>query len=161
MDEAVELPAVPQACSVIESHEIQHYLPHRYPFLFVDRIIALEKYTRAIGLKNVTQNEPFFLGHFPERPVMPGVLILEAMAQVAGVLAFYSLGGRQGHIPLFTGIDKAKFRAPVVPGDQLRMELEVTRRRGDRIWMFTGRATVDGKLAAQADLQAMMVPDRP
>jgi 3-hydroxyacyl-[acyl-carrier-protein] dehydratase len=161
MADALEPPASPPAPSILESHDIQHYLPHRYPFLFVDRIIELERYRRAVGLKNVTHNEPFFLGHFPERPVMPGVLILEAMAQVAGVLAFYSLGGRQGHLPLFTGIDNAKFRAPVVPGDQLRMELEVTRRRGDRIWLFAGRATVDGKLAAEADLQAMMIPDRP
>lgn len=161
MDDALDLPASPPVPCVLESHDIQHYLPHRYPFLFVDRIIELETYKRAVGLKNVTHNEPFFLGHFPERPVMPGVLILEAMAQVAGVLAFYSLGGRRGHLPLFTGIDNAKFRAPVVPGDQLRLELEVTRRRGDRIWMFAGRATVDSKLAAQADLQAMMIPDRP
>jgi 3-hydroxyacyl-[acyl-carrier-protein] dehydratase len=158
MDEAADLS--PSPC-VIDSREIQTYLPHRYPFLFVDRIIELEKYKRAIGLKNVTHNEPFFLGHFPERPVMPGVLILEAMAQVAGVLAFYSLGGYQGHIPLFTGIDHAKFRAPVTPGDQLRMELTVTRRRGDRLWLFAGRASVDGKLAAEAALQAMMVPGRP
>jgi 3-hydroxyacyl-[acyl-carrier-protein] dehydratase len=161
MDEAAELSSsLPSPC-VIDSREIQTYLPHRYPFLFVDRIIELEKYRRAIGLKNVTHNEPFFLGHFPERPVMPGVLILEAMAQVAGVLAFYSLGGHQGNIPLFTGIDHAKFRAPVIPGDQLRMELTVTRRRGDRIWMFAGRASVDGKLAAEAALQAMVVPGRP
>jgi 3-hydroxyacyl-[acyl-carrier-protein] dehydratase len=159
MDEAVELPASPSSAAM-DSREIQAYLPHRYPFLFVDRIVELEKYRRAVGLKNVTHNEPFFLGHFPERPVMPGVLIVEAMAQVAGVLAFYSLGGRQGHIPLFTGIDRARFRVPVVPGDQLRLELAVTRRRGARIWMFAGRATVDGKLAAEAELQAMLVPDR-
>src|SRR5919106_1610414 len=156
MDEAADLS--PSPC-VIDSREIQTYLPHRYPFLFVDRIIELEKYKRAIGLKNVTHNEPFFLGHFPERPVMPGVLILEAMAQVAGVLAFYSLGGRRGHIPLFTGIDKAKFRSPVVPGDQLRLELEVTRRRSDRVWAFRGQATVNRKLAAEAELQAMIITE--
>jgi 3-hydroxyacyl-[acyl-carrier-protein] dehydratase len=152
-------PSLPDL-TTMDSLAIQAYLPHRYPFLFVDRIIELEKYKRAVGLKNVTVSEPFFSGHFPQRPVMPAVLILEAMAQVAGVLAFYSLGGRRDHIPLFTGIHHAKFRAPVVPGDQLRMELEVTRRRGDRIWLFTGRASVDGKLAAEAELQAMMVPDR-
>jgi 3-hydroxyacyl-[acyl-carrier-protein] dehydratase len=146
---------------VMDSLEIQGYLPHRYPFLFVDRIVELVRDKRAVGLKNVTVNEPFFAGHFPERPVMPGVLILEAMAQVAGILAFYSLGGRRGNIPLFTGIDRAKFRAPVVPGDQLRLELEVLRRRGDRIWSFGGRATVEGKLAAEAELQAMMVVDQP
>jgi 3-hydroxyacyl-[acyl-carrier-protein] dehydratase len=152
-------PSLPDL-TTMDSLAIQAYLPHRYPFLFVDRIIELEKYKRAVGLKNVTVSEPFFSGHFPQRPVMPAVLILEAMAQVAGVLAFYSLGGRRDHIPLFTGIHHAKFRAPVVPGDQLRMELEVTRRRGDRIWLFTGRASVDGKLAAEAELQAMMVTDR-
>jgi 3-hydroxyacyl-[acyl-carrier-protein] dehydratase len=160
MDDAAEIPAPAQSPLVIESTEIQTYLPHRYPFLFVDRIIELEKYKRAVGLKNVTSNEPFFLGHFPKRPVMPAVLILEAMAQVAGVLAFYSLGGRRDHIPLFTGIDKAKFRTPVVPGDQLRMELEVTRRRGDRVWVFVGSATVNSKLAAEAELQAMMITDQ-
>src|SRR5262245_28200069 len=138
---------------------IQAYLPHRDPFLFVDRIIELEPYRRAVGLKSVTYNEPFFRGHFPERPVMPGVLILEAMAQVAGVLAFYSMGGRRNYIPLFTGIDKAKFRAPVVPGDQLRLELDVMRRRGDRVWTFHGQATVNRKLAAEAELQAMIITE--
>jgi 3-hydroxyacyl-[acyl-carrier-protein] dehydratase len=138
---------------------IQAYLPHRDPFLFVDRIIDLEPYKRAVGLKSVTYNEPFFRGHFPERPVMPGVLILEAMAQVAGVLAFYSMGGRRNHIPLFTGIDKAKFRAPVVPGDQLRLELDVIRRRSDRVWTFRGQATVNHRLAAEAELQAMIVAE--
>src|SRR5918992_91048 len=127
MDDATAPPASTSSPLVIDSLAIQSYLPHRYPFLFVDRIIELERYKRAVGLKNVTANEPFFMGHFPERPVMPGVLILEAMAQVAGVLAFYSLGGRRDYIPLFTGIDKARFRTPVVPGDQLRMELEVLR----------------------------------
>jgi 3-hydroxyacyl-[acyl-carrier-protein] dehydratase len=161
MDEAAEIPVPTPSPLVIDSLEIQTYLPHRFPFLFVDRIIELEKYKRAVGLKNVTFNEPFFMGHFPGRPVMPAVLILEAMAQVAAVLAFYSLGGRRDHIPLFTGIDKAKFRTPVVPGDQLRMELAVTRRRGDRIWLFVGSATVNDKLAAEAELQAMMLTDQP
>jgi 3-hydroxyacyl-[acyl-carrier-protein] dehydratase len=161
MDEAAEIPVPTLSPLVIDSLEIQTYLPHRFPFLFVDRIIELEKYKRAVGLKNVTFNEPFFMGHFPGRPVMPAVLILEAMAQVAAVLAFYSLGGRRDHIPLFTGIDKAKFRTPVVPGDQLRMELAVTRRRGDRIWLFVGSATVNDKLAAEAELQAMMLTDQP
>jgi 3-hydroxyacyl-[acyl-carrier-protein] dehydratase len=159
MDDAAAVHAPTPPPLVLDSLAIQAYLPHRYPFLFVDRIIELERYKRAVGLKNVTANEPFFEGHFPGHPVMPGVLILEAMAQVAGVLAFYSLGGRQGHLPLFTGIDKAKFRTPVVPGDQLRLELEVTRRRGDRVWVFIGRATVDGKLAAEAELQAMMITE--
>jgi 3-hydroxyacyl-[acyl-carrier-protein] dehydratase len=156
MDDAAEVPAPTPPLLVLDSLTIQAYLPHRYPFLFVDRIIELEPYQRAVGLKNVTLNEPFFEGHFPERPVMPAVLILEAMAQVAGVLAFYSLGGRRNHIPFFTGIDKAKFRTPVVPGDQLHMALEVKRRRGDRVWVFIGRSTVNGRLAAEAELQAMI-----
>ena len=159
MDDAAAGPAPISPSIIMDSLTIQSYLPHRYPFLFVDRIIELEQHKRAVGLKNVTSNEPFFRGHFPERPVMPGVLILEAMAQVAGVLAFYSLGGRRGHVPLFTGIDKAKFRAPVVPGDQLRLELEVTRRRGDRVWAFIGHATVNGKLVAEAELQAMLITE--
>jgi 3-hydroxyacyl-[acyl-carrier-protein] dehydratase len=159
MNEAADRQPPTPEMAAMDSLAIQTYLPHRYPFLFVDRIIELEKYKRAVGLKNVTSNEPFFVGHFPKRPVMPAVLILEAMAQVAGVLAFYSLGGRRDHIPLFTGINHAKFRLPVVPGDQLRMELEVTRRRGERIWLFAGHASVDGKLAAEAELQAMMITD--
>ena len=157
MDDAVPVPVPTPSPLILDCQAIQAYLPHRDPFLFVDRIVELEPYKRAVGLKNVTANEPFFRGHFPERPVMPAVLILEAMAQVAGVLAFYSLGGRRDHLPLFTGIDKAKFRAPVVPGDQLRLELAVTRRHGDRVWAFTGHATVDGKLAAEAALQAMII----
>lgn len=142
---------------VMDIHEIQTYLPHRPPFLFVDRIIELEKYTRAVGLKFVTHDEPFFPGHFPTHPVMPAVLVLEAMGQVAGVLAFYSLGGRGGHIPLFTGIDHARFRGQVGPGDRLRLEVEVTRRRGDRYWQFVGTASVEGKLVAEATLQAMIL----
>ena len=159
MDDAVQASIpIPPSLSM-DCLAIQAYLPHRDPFLFVDRIIELEPYKRAVGLKNVTYNEQFFRGHFPERPVMPGVLILEAMAQVAGVLAFYSMGGRRDHIPLFTGIDKAKFRARVVPGDQLRLELEVIRRRSDRVWAFRGQATVNHKLAAEAELQAMIIAE--
>src|SRR5262245_61692487 len=137
MDDATQVPAPPRC---LDSLTIQAYLPHRYPFLFVDRIIELDPYKRGVGLKNVTANEPCFRGQLPETPVMTAVLIREAMAQVAGVLAFCSLGGRHDQIPLFTGIDKAKFRAPVVPGDQLRMQLEVIRRRGERIWVFSGQA---------------------
>jgi 3-hydroxyacyl-[acyl-carrier-protein] dehydratase len=143
--------------AIMDVLEIQTYLPHRAPFLFVDRIIELEKDKRAVGLKNVTQGEPFFRGHFPTYPVMPAVLILEALAQVAGVLAFYSLEQRGAHLPLFTGVDRARFRAQVVPGDQLRLEVEVARRRGDRIWHFTGMASVDGKRVADAALQAMIM----
>lgn len=157
MAETTEHPPPTPPPYVMDSHDIQTYLPHRYPFLFVDRILELEKYKRAVGLKNVTHDEPFFAGHFPTYPVMPAVLILEAMAQVAGVLAFYSLGERRNQLPLFTGIDKAKFRAPVRPGDQLRLEVEVTRRRTDRLWHFMGLASVDGKRMAEAVLQAMLI----
>ncbi len=159
MDDVGQAPIPSPSPLIMDCLTIQAYLPHRDPFLFVDRIIELEPYKRAVGLKNVTSNEPFFRGHFPGRPVMPGVLILEAMAQVAGVLAFYSMGGRRDHIPLFTGIDKAKFRAPVVPGDQLRLELEVLRRRSNRVWSFRGQASVDHKLAAEAELQAMIIAE--
>ena len=159
MDDAVQAPIPTPPSLIMDCMAIQTYLPHRDPFLFVDRIIELEPYKRAVGLKNVTYNEPFFRGHFPARPVMPGVLILEAMAQVAGVLAFYSMGGRRDHIPLFTGIDKARFRVPVVPGDQLCLELEVMRRRSDRVWAFRGQATVNRKLAAEAELQAMIITE--
>jgi beta-hydroxyacyl-ACP dehydratase FabZ len=159
MDDAGQAPRPSPAPLIMDCLTIQAYLPHRDPFLFVDRIIELEPYKRAIGLKNVTSNEPYFRGHFPERPVMPGVLILEAMAQVAGVLAFYSMGGRRDHLPLFTGVDKAKFRMPVVPGDQLRLELEVLRRRSNRLWTFHGQASVDHKLAAEAELQAMIIAE--
>jgi 3-hydroxyacyl-[acyl-carrier-protein] dehydratase len=159
MDDAVPASVPGPPSLILDCLAIQAYLPHRDPFLFVDRIIELEPYKRAVGLKSVTYNEPFFRGHFPERPIMPGVLILEAMAQVAGVLAFYSLGGRRDHIPLFTAIDKAKFRAPVVPGDQLRLEVDVMRRRSDRVWAFRGHASVNGKLAAEAELQAMIIAE--
>ena len=156
MDEPTELPTPTTPPHIMDILAIQSYLPHRRPFLFVDRIIELEKYKRAVGLKNVTDDEPFFAGHFPTYPVMPAVLVLEAMAQVAGVLAFYSLGGCQDHIPLFTGIDNARFRAPVIPGDQLRLEVEVVRRRGNRVWQFAGVASVAGKRVAEAGLQAML-----
>lgn len=134
--------------------EIQNFLPHRYPFLLVDRILEIEPEKKAVGIKNVTINEPFFEGHFPGNPIMPGVLIVEAMAQVAGLLAFAS--GVQGDTVYFMSIEKAKFRKPVVPGDQLRLEITRTQQRGN-VWKFTGVATVDGKLVAEADFTAMIV----
>jgi beta-hydroxyacyl-ACP dehydratase FabZ len=135
--------------------EIMALLPHRYPFILVDRIVEIEPDKRIIGLKNVTINEPFFQGHFPRRPVMPGVLIIEAMAQVAGVLAYSSIAqeGEEGLI-YFMGIDKARFRKPVVPGDQIILELIlVQKRRG--VFKMSGKATVDGGLVAEAELMAM------
>jgi 3-hydroxyacyl-[acyl-carrier-protein] dehydratase len=122
----------------------------------VDRIVEIEPEKRIVGIKNVTYNEPFFPGHFPGRPVMPGVLIVEAMAQTAGVLVFKSLPEEKyGRPTYFLGIDHVRFRKPVTPGDQLRLELEITKHR-QAIWGFKGKALVDGKLVAEAELLAMM-----
>jgi len=141
---------------MIEIKEIMTILPHGYPFLLVDRIVEMEPGKRIVGIKNVTYNEPFFPGHFSGRPIMPGVLIVEAMAQTAGVLAFKSMPGDDLKKPVyFLGMDNVRFRKPVIPGDQLRMELEVTRHR-QAIWGFKARAFVDGKLVAEADLLAML-----
>ena len=141
---------------MIEIHEIMKILPHAYPFLLVDRILEVEPGKRIVGIKNVTCNEPFFPGHFPGRPIMPGVLIVEAMAQTAGVLVFKSLPEKRfGQSVYFLGIDNVRFRKPVTPGDQLRLELEITKHR-QAIWGFRGKALVDGKLVAEAELLAMM-----
>ncbi len=141
---------------MIEIREIMSILPHAYPFLLVDRIVEMELGKRIVGIKNVTFNEPFFQGHFPHRPIMPGVLIVEAMAQTAGVLAFKSVAEENQKKPVyFLGMDNVRFRKPVIPGDQLRFELEITRHR-QSIWGFKGKAFVDGKLAAEADLLAML-----
>jgi beta-hydroxyacyl-ACP dehydratase FabZ len=135
--------------------EILALLPHRYPFVLVDRILEVVRNAYAIGLKNVTLNEPFFQGHFPTYRVMPGVLVIEAMAQVGGVLVYYSDAVANNKIPLFTGIDRGKFRRQVVPGDQLRMHLELMRRRGP-VWRLRGRAFVEEALAAEAELQVFL-----
>jgi len=141
---------------MIEIKEIMTILPHAYPFLLVDRIIEIEPGKRIVGIKNVTYNEPFFPGHFPGRPIMPGVLIVEAMAQTAGVLVFNTLSeGERNKLVYFLGIDNVKFRKPVVPGDQLRLELEITKHR-QSIWGFKGKALVDEKLVAEAELLAML-----
>jgi 3-hydroxyacyl-[acyl-carrier-protein] dehydratase len=141
---------------MITIDEILTMLPHAYPFLLVDRIVEIEPGKRAVGIKNVTYNEPFFPGHFPGRPIMPGVLIVEAMAQTAGVLVFKSIPEESQKKPVFfLGMDHVKFRKPVVPGDQLRLELEITRHR-QSIWGFRGHAFVDEKVVAEADLLAML-----
>ncbi|MGD0883870.1 MAG: 3-hydroxyacyl-ACP dehydratase FabZ [Thermodesulfovibrionales bacterium] len=139
---------------MIANKEIQDILPHRYPFLMVDKIIELEPGQRSVGIKNVTVNEPFFAGHFPGNPIMPGVLIVEAMAQVAGIMAFRS--GVHGDEVYFMSIEQAKFRKPVVPGDQLRLEITVRQRRGN-VWKFSGSALVDNKVVAEADFTAMVL----
>ena len=132
---------------------IMEMLPHRYPFLLVDRIDEIIPGERIVGTKNVTINEPFFQGHFPGHPIMPGVLIIEAMAQVGGVFATATDKDNQGKVTYFVGIDKAKFRRPVMPGDVLRFELTlVSARRG--IYTFAGKAYVGDKVAAEAELKA-------
>ncbi len=133
--------------------EIQKILPHRFPFLLIDRITELEPKSKAVGLKNVTINEPFFQGHFPDYPIMPGVLVIEAMAQVSGILAFQS--GAEGNSVYFMSIEKAKFRKPVVPGDQLIFEVNVVQQRNN-VWKFSGQAFVDKKLVAEAEFTAMV-----
>lgn len=134
--------------------EIQRVLPHRYPFLLVDRILTLEAGKRIVGLKNITINEPFFQGHFPGRPIMPGVLIIEALAQVGGILALLSTPENLGNPAIFLmGLDKVRFRKPVVPGDQLRLEL-TTLRRGKKFWKMQGQAFVDQTLVTEAELMA-------
>jgi 3-hydroxyacyl-[acyl-carrier-protein] dehydratase len=137
--------------------EIQNLLPHRYPFLMVDRITEIDPGKKIVGIKNLSINEKFFQGHFPGNPIMPGVLIVEALAQVAGILALRS-GAPEGKAVYFMSIEKAKFRRPVVPGDQLRLEVTILQSRGN-VWKFSGNALVEEKIAAEAEFTAM-VTDR-
>ncbi len=138
----------------IDIVEILHTLPHRYPFVMVDRIISMEIGNEIVGLKNVTINEPFFQGHFPGRPVMPGVLILEGMAQVGGIMAFYAAPDAIGNkLLFFAGIDKARFRRPVVPGDQLILKLQLIKIKRS-LMMMVGKAFVEDKIVAEAELMA-------
>jgi 3-hydroxyacyl-[acyl-carrier-protein] dehydratase len=135
---------------VLDIQQIREILPHRYPFLLVDRIEELEP-ERIVGIKNVTINEPFFIGHFPEFPVMPGVLIVEAMAQVAGVLVLSQIEDRKNKLVLLASIEEAKFRKPVRPGDQLRIEMKVVKRKAS-IAKMSGVATVDGSVVSEATM---------
>jgi beta-hydroxyacyl-ACP dehydratase FabZ len=142
---------------MLDINGILKNIPHRFPFILVDRIIEIHGAERIVGIKNVSINEPFFPGHFPNRPVMPGVLICEAMAQVGAILARNARGGTEvGKVFVLAGLDNVKFKRPVEPGDQLRMELTVIKRRGT-FWKMKGVATVDGKLAAQAEISAMEI----
>jgi 3-hydroxyacyl-[acyl-carrier-protein] dehydratase len=139
---------------MLDVNEIMKMLPHRYPFLMVDRIVEVDPGKRVVGLKNVTMNEPFFQGHFPGHPVMPGVLIVEAMAQVAGIMAYLAKGDElKDKVTYFMAIDNAKFRKPVVPGDQLKIVIEtIFTKRG--IWCVSGKAYVDETLVTEAELKA-------
>jgi len=138
---------------MMDIDEIMEYLPHRYPFLLLDRIVELVPEKRVVGIKNVTLNEPFFQGHFPSHPIMPGVLILEAMAQTAGVLSMQMVDDPASKVIYFMSIDKAKFRQPVLPGDQLRLELDVIKIRVP-IMKFQGNAYVGEKKVAEGQLAA-------
>ena len=135
----------------LNSEAIQKILPHRFPFLLVDRVVELEPGKRVVGLKNVSINEPFFQGHFPGHPVMPGVLIVEALAQAAALMM-----GEEEQIPLVMGIDRARFRQQVVPGDQLRLEAELLRQRKE-VCKVSGKAFVGDQLVAEAEIMAMLV----
>jgi len=137
----------------LDLEEIQRVLPHRYPFLLVDRILSIELGQRIVGLKNITINEPFFQGHFPGRPIMPGVLIMEALAQVGAILALLSSPQNPGNLIFLLGLDKVRFRKPVVPGDQLLLEVE-SMRCGQKFWKMRGTALVNRTVVAEAEIMA-------
>lgn len=139
-------------------HRIQRIIPHRYPFLLVDKVVDIDGYQSATGIKNVTMNEPHFQGHFPGNPIMPGVTIIEAMAQTAAVMVGTELGMEDKNMQVyFMAIDKCKFRRMVVPGDVLQMKLTTTRGKpGGKVWKFSGIAEVEGEMAAEAEFTAMM-----
>jgi 3-hydroxyacyl-[acyl-carrier-protein] dehydratase len=141
---------------ILDVNEIQKILPHRYPFLMVDGILEMERLKRVVGIKNVTINESHFQGHFPGQPIMPGVLIIESMAQTGGLLLLQEVPDRERKLLYFVAVDGARFRRPVVPGDQLKVEMKVISWRGD-FCKLDGRATVDGQLAAEATLMCKMV----
>jgi 3-hydroxyacyl-[acyl-carrier-protein] dehydratase len=141
---------------ILDVTEIQKILPHRYPFLFVDAIVEMERLKRVVGIKNVTINESYFQGHFPGQPIMPGVLIIESMAQTGGLLLLQEVPDRENKLLYFVAVDGARFRRPVVPGEQLKVEMKVISWRGD-FCKLEGRATVDGQLAAEATLMCKMV----
>ncbi len=149
-----------QAATGLSITEIMEILPHRYPFLLIDRVVELVRMQRIVAIKNVTINEPYFQGHFPTYPIMPGVLIVEAMAQSGGALLLTEVPERNDKLMVFTGIEEARFRAPVIPGDQVRIEVEVLKwsRRGATM---RGNAYVDGKLVCEAEIKCQVVPRSP
>jgi len=150
-------PAMSDLANTMDIVEIMSILPHRYPFLLIDRIVEMERKTRVVALKNVTINEPHFAGHFPEYPIVPGVLMVEAIAQAGGALLLTEIPDRAEKLMVFTGIDSAKFRRPVLPGDQLRIEVTVLNWRATAVRM-KGVATVDGKVACEATIMCALVP---
>jgi 3-hydroxyacyl-[acyl-carrier-protein] dehydratase len=156
---AAEVSGAENTSSAMDILQIQAILPHRHPFLLIDRIVEIDRKKKIVALKNVTINEPFFAGHFPGKPIMPGVLVVEAMAQAGAVLLLTEFPDRNKKLVFFTGIERARFRRPVIPGDQLRIEVEVLawRRIAGRM---EGRVLVDGKLAAEAIVSCAVV-DRP
>ena len=142
---------------IMDIKEILEYLPHRYPFLLIDRVLEIDEGKRILALKNVTMNEPFFPGHFPHHPVMPGVLIVEAMAQAAAILSFKSMGIKPGDdsVVYFAGIDNVRFKRPVVPGDQIHFDVQITQNKRN-IYKYEGVARVDGEVASEADLMCAL-----
>jgi 3-hydroxyacyl-[acyl-carrier-protein] dehydratase len=154
-----EQPRKPSAVTTIDIMRIMEMIPHRYPFLMIDRVVELEVDQHAVGLKNVSINESFFQGHFPRKPVMPGVLIIEAMAQTAAVLVVKTLeGDAAGKLVYFMTVDDARFRKPVVPGDTLRIRVDKLRSRGN-VWKFAGKVQVEDVLVAEARFAAMIMDD--
>src|ERR1700759_2270183 len=157
MKPAGETPAAGKTIELIDIQRIMHDIPHRYPFLMLDRVVDVVLNTSAVGVKNISVNESFFAGHFPNHPVMPGVLIMEAMAQTAAVLVVETLGpDAAGRVVYFMSIEGAKFRRPVVPGDQLRIHIVKERSRGN-VWKFNAIAKVDGVAVAEATYSAMIM----
>jgi len=148
-----------ESSETLDINRVMQMIPHRYPFLMVDRVINVVPNVSATGIKNVTASEPHFQGHFPQRPIMPGVLIIESMAQTAGVLVVRTLGSHaEGKLVYFMSVENARFRKPVVPGDQLHIHVVKERSRGN-VWKFRGEAKVDGNLMAEATYTAMILDD--
>lgn len=151
---------LPEAPRTLDINEIMAILPHRYPFLLIDRVVEIVRMKRLVAIKNVTINEPFFQGHFPGYPIMPGVLIIEAMAQAGGTLLLTEIPDRDTKLMVFTGIERAKFRRPIVPGDQVRIEIDVLNWK-PRAVRLTGKAVIEGKLACEATIMCQLVPRGP